>query len=236
MWLQDTGVLDKIKYDGLNHAIPIPQPKVWKDEPLNLYKLGIIMILFVFGIASSTLVFLFELGKNKIKSGSNKPKSSKGRTGGVSGIELMIEDKMVGGGRNMERRVEQLKVVEEDVALHLKKSGSFQVKSSKVMDEGDRGIELRIGDKMVGGGRNMERRVEQLEVVEEDVLNQKKSGSYQAKSTKVICAGGTGRIENKRTVGEMDEGGENEERGMEQIEVQSIGDIEELSLENYTPK
>ena len=181
MWLQDTGVLDKIKYDGLNHAIPIPQPKVWKDEPLNLYKLGIIMILFVFGIASSTLVFLFELRKNKVKSGSNKPKSSKGRTGGVSGIELMIEDKMVGGGRNMERRVEQ------------------------------------------------------LEVVEEDVLNQKKSGSYQAKSTKVICAGGTGRIENKRTVGEMDEGGENEERGMEQIEVQSIGVIEGLSLENCTP-
>ena len=181
MWLQDTGVLDKIKYDGLNHAIPIPQPKVWKDEPLNLYNLGIIMILFVFGIASSTLVFLFELGKNKIKSGSNKPKSSKGRTGGVSGIELMIEDKMVGGGRNMERRVEQ------------------------------------------------------LEVVEEDVLNQKKSGSYQAKSTKVICAGGTGRIENKRTVGEMDEGGENEERGMEQIEVQSIGVIEGLSLDNCTP-
>ena len=183
MWLQDTGVLDKIKYDGLNHAIPIPQPKVWKDEPLNLYKLGIIMILFVFGIASSTLVFLFELRKNKVKSGSNKPKSSKGRAGGVRRIELRIEDKMVGGGRNMERRVKQLEVVEEDVALNLKKSGSYQIKSSKVMD-----------------------------------------------------AGGTGRIENKRTVREMDEGGENEERGMEQIEVQSIGDIEELSLENYTPK
>ena len=83
----------------------------------------------------------------------------------------------------------------------------------------------------------MERRVEQLEVVEEDVaLNLKKSGSYQIKSSKVMDAGGTGRIENKRTVREMDEGGENEERGMEQIEVQSIGDIEELSLENYTPK
>ena len=111
MWLQDTGILDKIKGDGIRRAIPCPQPKFWKDEPLNLYKLGIIMIVQVIGIATSAMVFFCELRKNKIKNSSNdKDKAD-------NGIELRIlEDKV----RNRKKIEEQLEI-EEDAMVNLNK-------------------------------------------------------------------------------------------------------------------
>ena len=61
MWLRDTGILDKMKYDMLKTEMSDPLPKVWKDKPLNLYQLGIIMIITLLGVTSSIMVFIWEL-------------------------------------------------------------------------------------------------------------------------------------------------------------------------------
>ena len=61
MWLKDTGILDKVKYDVMNPPIPIPDPTVRHNQPLILRQLGIIMIILVVGLAIGTIVFLVEL-------------------------------------------------------------------------------------------------------------------------------------------------------------------------------
>ena len=102
MWLRDTGVLNKIRYDGLIQPIPIPLPKVWKDEPLNLYQLGVIMIVFVFGMVSSICVFLFEVrkGKKTKKIASNEPHEQH------RGTKLIEEG---------QERVEDIEVAEDEI-------------------------------------------------------------------------------------------------------------------------
>ena len=68
MWLRDSGVLNKLRYDVLNPPIPIPDPKVRHNQPLNNWQLGIIMIIYLAGVLISVLVFLAELLKfNKIR-------------------------------------------------------------------------------------------------------------------------------------------------------------------------
>ena len=113
MWLRDTGVLNKIKDDGLIRPIPIPLPKVWKDEPLNLYQLGIIMIVFVFGMVSSICIFLFEVRKgNKTKkTASNEPNEQHRGT------------KLIGEG---EGRVEDIEVAEEEIVSISKVTPFYQ--------------------------------------------------------------------------------------------------------------
>ena len=65
MWLRDSGVLNKLRYDVLNPPIPIPDPKVRHNQPLNNWQLGIIMIIYLAGVLISVLVFLSELLKFK---------------------------------------------------------------------------------------------------------------------------------------------------------------------------
>ena len=60
MWLRDTGILEKIKYDVMNPPIPIPDPKVRYNQPLILRQLGIIMITLIVGLFIATIVFLVE--------------------------------------------------------------------------------------------------------------------------------------------------------------------------------
>ena len=74
MWLRDTGVLDKVKYDVLNPPIAIPDPTVRHKQPLILRQLGIVMIILVVGLAIGTLVFLIELSKRPKP--RNAPKSA----------------------------------------------------------------------------------------------------------------------------------------------------------------
>ena len=50
MWLRDTGVLTKLRYDVLNPPILIPDPKVRNNQPLNNWQLGIIMIIYLVGV------------------------------------------------------------------------------------------------------------------------------------------------------------------------------------------
>ena len=65
MWLRDTGILDKIKYDIMKPPIPIPDPRVRYNQPLILRQLGIIMIVLVAGLVIATVVFIVELLKYK---------------------------------------------------------------------------------------------------------------------------------------------------------------------------
>ena len=65
MWLRDTGVLEKIKYDVMKAPFPIPDPQVMYNQPLILRQLGIIMIVLVVGLFISTLVFFVELVKKQ---------------------------------------------------------------------------------------------------------------------------------------------------------------------------
>ena len=71
MWLRDTGVLNKLRNDVLNPAIPIPYPKVRHNEPLNNWQLGIIMIIYLVGMLISIMAFVGEILNAKEK----QPKS-----------------------------------------------------------------------------------------------------------------------------------------------------------------
>ena len=61
MWLRDTGVLEKMKYDMIDTEMLDPLPKVWKNKSLSLLQLGIIMIITLIGITLSIFVFMWEL-------------------------------------------------------------------------------------------------------------------------------------------------------------------------------
>ena len=73
MWLKDTGILDKIKYDVMNPPIPIPDPTVRHKQPLILRQLGIIMIVLVVGLAIAANVFFIELYKRPKSRNPPKP-------------------------------------------------------------------------------------------------------------------------------------------------------------------
>ena len=61
MWLKDTGILNKLKYDVMNPPIPIPDPKLRHKQPLILKQLGIIMIILVVGHIIAFVAFLMEV-------------------------------------------------------------------------------------------------------------------------------------------------------------------------------
>ena len=60
LWLRDTGILERVKYDVMKPVSPSPDPIVRHNQPLILRQLGIIMIILVVGLFISTLVFLVE--------------------------------------------------------------------------------------------------------------------------------------------------------------------------------
>ena len=61
MWLQNTGILDKMFYRVLNPPFEIPLPKVRANEPLNLDQLGTAAMVMAAGMIISSIVFLGEL-------------------------------------------------------------------------------------------------------------------------------------------------------------------------------
>ena len=65
MWLKDTGILERVKYDIFRPGIQIPDPRVRRDQPLILKQLGIIMIVLVVGLFMATIVFLVELPRKQ---------------------------------------------------------------------------------------------------------------------------------------------------------------------------
>ena len=67
MWLRDTGILNKLKYDVMNPPIPIPDAKVRLKQPLNLWQLAIVMIILLVGLNFALVVFLFEIGMRRKK-------------------------------------------------------------------------------------------------------------------------------------------------------------------------
>ena len=109
MWLRDCGILEKIKYDWQKQEVIIPLPKVWKDEPLNFYMLGIIMIVQLFGTIVSIFVFFFE-HKNKTRSSQSKSEEQEEEgteegnrdLGNSDGVGLVAEE------------IEGIKVLEEE--------------------------------------------------------------------------------------------------------------------------
>ena len=67
MWLRDTGILDKLKFDELNPPIPIPDPKLRHKQPLILRQLGSIIIPLVVGLAFAIIVYILELWSYSIR-------------------------------------------------------------------------------------------------------------------------------------------------------------------------
>ena len=63
MWLRDTGALERIKIGVMRPPQVKLDPKVRRDEPLNLIQLGIIMIVQVVGLLIGTVIFLIEVVK-----------------------------------------------------------------------------------------------------------------------------------------------------------------------------
>ena len=67
VWLRDTGILEKLKYDIIRPPLHIPYPKVRRDQPLIISQLGIVMIVLVVGLFLSLPVFFCELMKGRGK-------------------------------------------------------------------------------------------------------------------------------------------------------------------------
>ena len=63
MWLRDTGALERIKIGVMRPPQVILDPKVRRDQPLDLRQLGIIMIVQVIGLLIGTVIFLIEVVK-----------------------------------------------------------------------------------------------------------------------------------------------------------------------------
>ena len=108
MWLRETGVLTKMKYDVLKQAIPNPLPKVWKDQPLNLYQLEIIMIVFGVGISSSLLAFFYELRKTYVSNRFQLP-NLRGKYGEKKVRKMARVDV---GGRTRDNTTDTIEIVD----------------------------------------------------------------------------------------------------------------------------
>ena len=63
MWLIDTGALERMKNSIMSPPEQILDPKVRRDQPLDLIQLGIIMIVQVVGLLIGTVIFLIEVVK-----------------------------------------------------------------------------------------------------------------------------------------------------------------------------
>ena len=69
MWLRDIGALERIKIGVVRPPQVILDPKVRRDEPLDLEQLGIIMIVQVIGLLIGTVIFLIEVVKKAKEKG-----------------------------------------------------------------------------------------------------------------------------------------------------------------------
>ena len=65
MWLRDTGALERIKIGVMRPPQVILDPKVRRDQPLDLRQLGIIMIVQIIGLLIGTVIFLIEVVKKE---------------------------------------------------------------------------------------------------------------------------------------------------------------------------
>ena len=61
LWLQDTGILKKIKSDELNAPNHVPQPKLKINQALSILQLATVFFWLVSGIVISIVVFLLEV-------------------------------------------------------------------------------------------------------------------------------------------------------------------------------
>ena len=68
MWLQDTGILAKLRDNELNAPTKIPLPRVKINQPLTIYQLATAFVFATFGIVLSVSVFLGELAGQRINS------------------------------------------------------------------------------------------------------------------------------------------------------------------------
>ena len=66
MWLQDTGILKKLRDDELNAPVPIPDLKVRVNQPLTFYQIGIALVVQVVGLCIAIAAFAAELCKTPI--------------------------------------------------------------------------------------------------------------------------------------------------------------------------
>ena len=69
MWLQDTGILKKLRDDELNARIPIPDPIVRVNQALTIYQLGIALVIQAVGQCVAIDFFAAEFSANLISSG-----------------------------------------------------------------------------------------------------------------------------------------------------------------------
>ena len=103
MWLQDTGILIKLRDSELKAPNKIPLAKVKSNEPLKVFQLATIFIFAAIGLVLSVSMFLMELiiGR-KIISESIRSKIARGRVGQKAKIrqrQIVIES-----GRNEDMR------------------------------------------------------------------------------------------------------------------------------------
>ena len=61
MWLQDTGILTKLRDDELKAPNPIPLQRVKFNQPLTFFQLATAFLLVAVGVVISLCLFVMEL-------------------------------------------------------------------------------------------------------------------------------------------------------------------------------
>ena len=79
-WLRDMGILERLKYDITRPPHAKPYPKFWRDKPLIISQLGIVMIILAAGLGLSFPVFLCELMRGRGKKMFNEVEDRKNLT------------------------------------------------------------------------------------------------------------------------------------------------------------
>ena len=92
MWLQDTGILIKLRDDELKAPIPIPRPKIKLKQPFSIFQLATAFLWMAAGMLISISAFFVELlngskGKAKgAKSDNARGISTRGRNRNVKPV------------------------------------------------------------------------------------------------------------------------------------------------------
>ena len=69
IWLQDTGILKKLRDDALKAPVPVPRLQVKSNRPLNIYQLATAFLLMTAGILFSVSLLFVELLNGRKREG-----------------------------------------------------------------------------------------------------------------------------------------------------------------------
>ena len=104
MWLQDTGILKKLRDDELKAPNPIPLPKVKFNQPLSFFQLATAFLLMAVGTLMSLSIFFMEMlnSPNDKAEGAKSQKITSGIPSKVRNMnEKPVQESLMYSGKHI---------------------------------------------------------------------------------------------------------------------------------------